>query len=128
CELTARSTHALQPAGCASSRLLKNVVLGLNFSMSAMVMRGAIGCDRRCERGVGYGFASFSALQTDSSRRGQKLGDANEIVGGCSQDEEPFHQVAPAMSGLAQAADGLDPAERLFGPFSLEHADGIAGM
>ncbi|MGA3311221.1 MAG: hypothetical protein ABSD08_21840, partial [Xanthobacteraceae bacterium] len=41
-----------------SSRLLKNVGFGLIFSMSAMAMRGAIGCDRRCERGVGYGFAS----------------------------------------------------------------------
>ena len=32
------------------------------------------------------------------------------------------------MPGLAQAADCLNPAERLFDPLSLDHADSIAGM
>src|SRR4029077_12745202 len=33
-----------------------------------------------------------------------------------------------AMSCLAQAADGLHPAERLFDPFALDRADAIAVM
>jgi len=59
-----------------------------------------MGRDPRCIGGVGCGFASYSTLQTDSSRCGQKLGDANEIVGDSSQDEEPFHQAAPTMPVL----------------------------
>jgi hypothetical protein len=59
-------------------------------------------------------YGSFPMLQTDSSRCGQNFRDANEIVGGRGQHEEPFHQAASAMSGLAQTADGLHPTERLF--------------
>ena len=32
------------------------------------------------------------------------------------------------MAGLAQTADGLDPAERFFDPLALDRADAIAGM
>src|SRR5258705_11143740 len=87
-----------------------------------------MGRDRRCIGGVGCGFASYSTLQTDSSRCGKKLGDANEIVGDSSQDEEPFHQAAPTMPGLAQTADGLHPAKGFFDPLALDRADAIAGM
>src|SRR5882724_3521788 len=86
-----------------------------------------MGRDPRCIGGVGCGFASYSTLQTDSSRCGQKLGDANEIVGDSSQDEEPFHQAAPTMPGLAQTADGLHPAKGFFDPLALDRADAIAG-
>ena len=87
-----------------------------------------MGRDPRRIGGVGCGFASYSTLQTDSSRCGQKLGDANEIVGDSSQHEEPFHQAAPTIPGLAQTADGLHPAKGLFDPLALDRADAIAGM
>jgi transposase len=70
--------------GICSSRLLKKFVVRPIFSMFWLLPMGSIGCDRRCKRGIWYGFASFSALQTDSSHCGQKLWDANKIVGsGC---------------------------------------------
>src|SRR5476649_2343912 len=78
--------------------------------------------------GKSCGFASYSALQTDSSRCGEQLRDANEIVSGSSEDEEPFHQAAPTIPGLAQTADGLHPAKGLFDPLALDRADAIAGM
>src|SRR5438067_1293695 len=71
---------------------------------------------------------SESALQTGSSGCRQNFRDADEIVGSCGQYEEPFHQATTAISGLAQAADGLHPPERFFDPFALDRADAIAGM
>src|SRR5450631_2918898 len=50
-----------------------------------------MGRDPRRIGGVGCGFASYSTLQTDSSRCGQKLGDANEIVG----DSTKNHSTKP---------------------------------
>ena len=61
--------------------------------------------------GIWYHFASLSALRADSSCCGQKFRDANEIVGARGENEEPLHQAAAAMAGLAQAADRLHPAE-----------------
>src|SRR5471032_1479452 len=87
-----------------------------------------MGRDPRCIGGVGCGFASYSRLQTDSSRCGQKLGDANEIVSDSSQDEEPFHQAASTMPGLAQTANSLHPPKGFFDPLALDRADTIAGM
>src|SRR5260370_33682593 len=94
-------------------------------------MRGTtrvMGRDARCMGGMGCGCASYSAPQTDSSRCGEQLGDANEIVSGSSEDEEPFHQAAPTMPGLAEPADGLHPAKGFFDPLALDRADPIAGM
>src|SRR5258707_15277225 len=87
-----------------------------------------MGRDSRYMGGMGCGFASYSAPQTDSSRCGEQLGDANEIVSGSSEDEEPFHQAAPTMPGLAETADGLHPAKGFFDPLALDRADPIAGM
>src|SRR3984893_14128793 len=87
-----------------------------------------MGRDSRYMGGMGCGFASYSALQTDSSRCGEQLGDANEIVSGSSEDEEPFHQAAPTMPGLAETADGLHPAKGFLDPLALDRADPIAGM
>src|SRR5215469_15670971 len=64
-------------------------------------------------------------LKTDSSHGSQKLGDADEVIGGRGQDEEPFDQLAPTMACLAQAANRLDPSERLFDPLSLDRAEAI---
>src|SRR5450755_2729518 len=111
-----------------SSRLLKNQALKAIFLIFAVRARGVIGRDRRGMRGIGCDFASYSTLQTDSSRCGQNLRDANEIVGGKSQDEEPFHQAAATMPGLAQTADGLHPPKGFFDPLALDRADAIAGM
>src|SRR5258708_5870288 len=87
-----------------------------------------MGRDSRYMGGMGCGFASYSAPQTDSSRCGEQLGDANEIVSGSSEDEEPFHQAAPTMPGLAETADGLHPAKGFLDPLALDRADPIAGM
>src|SRR5579864_7826887 len=84
--------------------------------------------NRPFERGIRYLFASFSSLRTDSSRCGENLWDADEIVGGGGHDEGPFDQRSAAMARLAQPADGLDPAERLLDLFALDRADPIAGM
>src|SRR5665647_3837115 len=67
-------------------------------------------------------------LQTESSRCGQNLGNADEIVGGCGKDEKPLDQIAPAVTGLAQTADGLHPTEAFFDLLALVHADGIAAV
>src|SRR5258708_6934852 len=96
--------------------------------MFAMRTIGVMGRDRRRMCGIGCDFASYSSLQTDSSRRDQKLRNANEIVGDRGQDEEPLHQAAPAMPGLAETADGLHPSKGFFDPLALDRADAIAGM
>src|SRR3984893_18683902 len=77
---------------------------------------------------IRYIVASYSTLQTDSSRCGQNLRDANEIVGGGGKDKKPRDQLPSAMTGLTQTADGLHPAERFLDPLALLHADGIARM
>src|SRR5712671_7299697 len=111
-----------------SSRLLKKLVVRSNFSMFAMAANGEMGGDPRCLFGIRYIVVSYSTLQTDSSRCGQNLRDANEIVGGGGKDKKPLDQLPPAMTGLTQTADGLHPAERFLDPLALLHADGIARM
>ena len=76
--------------------------------------------ERYRTRGFGCRVSSFSRRQTDSSRRSQNFGDANEVVGGRGQYEEPLHEASAPMACLAQPADGLDPAEWLFDPLSLD--------
>src|SRR5579871_329891 len=86
--------------------------------------------ERSCGRQepvISYVLVPFSSLQTDSSR-GEELGNANQIVSSRGQNKEPFHQAATAMTGLAQAADRLHPAEWLFDPLALDGTDAIAGM
>src|SRR3984893_19349422 len=110
------------------SRLLKKLVVRSNFSMFAMAANGEMGGDPRCMCGIRYIVASYSTLRTDSSRCGQNLRDANEIVGGGGKDKKPRDQLPSAMTGLTQTADGLHPAERFLDPLALLHADGIARM
>jgi hypothetical protein len=45
-------------------------------------------------------FASSSSLRTDSCRCGEQLRNANQIVGGRGQDEEPFHHLEPGCDGI----------------------------
>src|SRR5262245_44316826 len=111
-----------------SSRLLKKFVWRLFFSMVSRLRRALIGAEWRSGSGMSGGLGSWSDLQADSSCGGQDFRDANEIVGGRRQDEEPFHQTTPAVAGLAQAADGLHPPERLLDPLTLDGADAVAGM
>src|ERR1700730_15910839 len=99
----------------ATSRLLKNAVWRRIFSMCAAATTGEMGGDPRGMRGNRYDIASYLILQTDSSRCGQKLRNANAVVSGCRQHEEPFNQRPPAMSGLAQAAHRLNPSEGMSG-------------
>src|ERR1700737_5419414 len=112
----------------ATSRLLKNAVWRRIFAMCAAATTGKMGVVIRAGCGNRYDIASYLILQTDSSRCGQKLRDANEIVSGCRQHEKPFHQRPPAMSGLAQPAHRLNPTEGLFDLFSFDRADAMTGV
>ena len=94
-----------------ASRLLKKFNARSILLMFSRVSRELKDADRRYWRGIWGIFASSSALQTDSSRGGDNFRDADEIAGRRRQDKEPFDQAAPAVTGLAQAADGLDPSE-----------------
>jgi len=67
---------------------LKNRVPRAIFLMFAGRTTELIGRDRRMS-GVGCGFASYSTLQTHSSRCGEQSWDANEILSDCGKDEEP---------------------------------------
>lgn len=96
--------------------------------MPVMATGGTIGRAGRCRRGIWYHFASLSALRTDSSCCGQKFLDANEIIGARGENEEPLHQPAAAMAGLAQAADRLHPTEAFLDALAFDRADAIAGM
>jgi hypothetical protein len=84
-----------------------------------------IGVGRRRGRGIEWVFASFSSFQTHLRHGRQKLWDPDQIVCDGGKDKEPFDQVTPTMPALSQAAGRLDPAEGLFDPLSLDHADGI---
>jgi hypothetical protein len=53
---------------------------------------------------------SFPTLQADSSCGRQNRGDANEVVGGGREDEEPFYQGARSVNSLAAISEW--PAER----------------
>src|SRR5215467_1436912 len=71
---------------------------------------------------------AFPTLEADSSRGCQNRGDANEIVSGRREDEEPFDQGAATVPGLAEATNGFEPTERYLDLLSLDHADAIAGV
>jgi hypothetical protein len=95
--------------------------------MAATTTGELIGVGGRRGRGIEWVFASFSSL-THLRHGRQKLWDPGQIVCDGGTDKVPFDQVTPTMPGLSQGADRLDPAEGLFNPLSLDHADGIARM
>ena len=90
-----------------SSRLLKNRLLMPIFVMCAAMTR-SMDRVRRYAPTIDGSFAPFSTLQADSSYR-QKFWDADEVVGGSSEYEEPLDQAAAAMPGLAQTPDLIHP-------------------
>src|SRR4030095_7611841 len=111
-----------------SSRLLKKFNARSILSMFARATEAQKDDRHRYWWGISGDFASSSALPTDSSRCGEKLRDADEIVGRSGQDEEPFDQAAAAMTGLAKAAERLDPAERFLDLLAFDGADPITGV
>src|ERR1700730_4646997 len=74
-------------SSCSSSRLLKKSALRPIFSMFATATNEGMGGDPHTMRGNRYDIASYTTLQTDSSRCGQNPRDAKEVVGGCRQHE-----------------------------------------
>jgi hypothetical protein len=96
--------------------------------MAATTTGELIGVGGRRGRGIEWGFASFSSLQTHLRHGRQKRWDLDQIVRDGAEDKDPFDQVAPTMPGLSQAANRLDQVEGLFDPLSLDHADGVARM
>ena len=99
-----------------------------SFLYASATTKKATSGDPHGIEGGGCDFASFLMLQSCSCHCCQNLRDSNEIVGGRSQNEEPLHQTATAVPGLAQATDSLHPAERFFDPFSLDGANAVARM
>ena len=67
-------------------------------------------------------------LRTDSSRNRQNFADASEIVGSRGEHEEPFDQLAPAVSCLAHDPYRLHPAKRFLDPFAFALADLVTAM
>src|SRR5512147_2500540 len=57
-----------------------------------------------------------------------ELRQADEVVGGKGEGEGHARPIEPAEPGLAQAADGLQPAEDLLDPFTLSLAHRVARM
>src|SRR5258708_27294638 len=112
----------------ASSRLRKNVIFCPLFLMGGRRQGRMMAAGARRVRDVRPVLLSGSFFQTDSSRRCQKLGDADKVVGGGSENEEPRDEGTPAMTGLAHHADSLHPAEGLLDALAFDHADGIAAM
>src|SRR5690349_17428401 len=110
----------------SSSRLLKNRLLRPILVMCAARTR-TIGRIRGRTHTFGRYFSAFSALQADSSYH-QKFWDADEVVCGSSEHEEPLDQAAAAMPRLAQTADRFDPPERFFDLLTLDGADPITRM
>jgi|SRR5215475_9695865 len=82
------------------SRLLKKFLVRAIFAMFASATGGSSVVEQRYKWRSWYVFASFSALQTESSRDSQDLRDANQVVSRGSGDEEPFNQISPAVSVL----------------------------
>src|ERR1700751_5368884 len=118
-------------AARTSSRMLKNGHMRREFPL--------FGASRGVERYYGDAFGSyidqifahngsFLTLQADSSCGCQNRGDANEVVGGGRENEEPFYQGAATVPGLAEATNGFEQTERFLDLLSLDHADAIAGM
>src|SRR5260370_20299696 len=114
--------------GQNTSRLRKNVIFEPIFLMAGRRQVRMMAAGARRVRAVRPVLLSSSFLQTDSSRRCQKLWDADNVVGGGSENEEPRDEGPPAMTGLAHHADSLHPAEGLLDALAFDHADGIAGM
>src|SRR6185437_10650058 len=61
-------------------------------------------------------------------RASQQLRETHQVVGGSDEGEHPADPSGAAMTGFAQAADRLDPAEHLLNALADTHADRVAGM
>src|SRR5215207_5740114 len=111
-----------------TNRLLKKLGLLTDFAMAGE-LEASVASLFAPGGGVCSGvLGPFSVLQTDSSRGGEDFGDADEIICGGREYEEPSDPIAAAMTCLAQRADGLDPTERFLDLLALLLANRIAGM
>jgi hypothetical protein len=68
---------------------------------------GVMGHNPRWMGGTGFGCASYSTLQMDSSRYGQEFRDANEIVGDRSQDTRPKSSMWRAIKSTNTRGDSF---------------------
>jgi hypothetical protein len=94
--------------------------------MSEAATSGGTGADARRPAIFGIVSPHFRYSGQRLSRRGENPGDEDEIVGGRREDEKPLNQIAAAMAGFAQRADGLHPSERFFDLLLLDQADAAA--
>ena len=58
----------------------------------------------------------------------QQVTHSYQVVDSGGEGKHPTDPVRPSMPGLAQAADGLHPAEDLFHAFALDLTNGITRM
>jgi hypothetical protein len=114
-----------QSRAATISRLLENQILRAIFLMFAGRTTGVMGHNPRWMGGTGCGCASYSTLQTDSSRYGQKLRDANEIVGDRSQDTRPKSSMWRAIKPTNTRGDSFRRPAQDGRPLSIERSDSI---
>src|SRR5208282_1687743 len=72
------------------------------------------------------GIVGISAA--DLGRRGQQVAHSDQVVGRQCEGEHPTDAVDAAMASLAQAPDGLEPAEDFFHPFAFLLTNRVARM
>ena len=61
-------------------------------------------------------------------RRGEQVAHSDQVVGRQREGEHPTDSGEAAIASLAQAPDGLEPAEDFFHPFALLLTNGVARM
>ena len=121
--------HCPDPRGksdlSASSRLLKNTRIGL-FSWPSCVSRPPPTTVRTGTRCPDAGASDTRGRRSGTPRL--QIPQPDQVIGGGGEGELPIHQGDAAMPELAQAADGLHPAEDLFHEFSCPLTHVIARM
>ena len=107
------------------SRLLKNTRIGL-FSWPSCVSRPPPTTVRTGTRCPDAGASDTRGRRSGTPRL--QIPQPDQGIGGGGEGELPIHQGDAAMPELAQAADGLHPAEDLFHEFSFPLTHVIARM
>ena len=108
-----------------SSRLLKNTRIGL-FSWPSCRVTPPPTTVRTGTRCPDAGASDTRGRRSGTPRL--QIPQPDQVIGGGGEGELPIHQGDAAMPELAQAADGLHPAEDLFHEFSFPLTHVIARM
>ena len=113
-QINGKSARDRAPGECETSRVLKNGHLKREFPLFGSWQAMERYYDDVFGTSIDLIFAHngvFPTLEADSSCGCQNRGDANEIVSGRREDEEPFDQGAATVPGPAEATNGFEPTE-----------------